>query len=85
MKETKPKVEVQILEHAGDNDRYLIRYKVPKEGLVAVEWVSLSGARQWVRTAKKSTLMYHIMNEIKKTIEEWQKKEAKKNGETDSD
>ena len=64
------RVDVDILESAGDGDRYLVRYFVPGLGLQAVEWVSLAGVTRWLNTTANTTVMNEIMAAIKAKIEQ---------------
>ena len=81
-------VKVTILEAAGDGDRYLIRYKVHPLGLTSVEWISKSGAQQWVKTAdRNSETTLAIMKAALQEIEKYEAKlkENRNDGQTNSE
>lgn len=74
-------VSVQVLEKAN-NDLYLVRYHVQDMQMMATEWVSFSGAKQWLETVQNTaTVTYAIMKAIKEAIEKHEtQKEVQNNG-----
>ena len=74
-------VDVQVLEKAND-DLYLVRYHVRDMQMMATEWVSFTGAKQWLETVRNTATITHaIMKAIKEAIEKHEtQKEVQNDG-----